>query len=109
MATASSSEVVFEEDLDEILELLDEDFFINDDIASTYLEDVAVEAEAEIKTFKCSQCDKVCKSKQGLSRHTNSKHNNTSSSVESKAELKLHPAKFWKFVSESALKLSKDI
>jgi len=41
MTTGNSNEVVFEK----ILELLDEDFFINDDIASTYLEDVAVEAE----------------------------------------------------------------
>jgi len=103
MAAGSSSEVVFEEDLDEILQLLDEDFFINDDIASTYLEDVAVEAEAEKTTFKCSQCDKICKSKQGLSRHTNSKHNNNNPVVEHKAEAKLHPHKFWKFTNEETV------
>ena len=29
------------------------------------------------KSFPCSMCDKVCKSKGGLTRHTNSKHSTT--------------------------------
>ena len=41
------------------------------------IEDVFNDALSEIrgeKSFPCSKCEKVCKSKGGLTRHTNSKH-----------------------------------
>ena len=38
------------------------------------LNDALVEIEG-MKSFACSQCEKVCKSKGGLTRHTNAKHN----------------------------------
>ena len=41
------------------------------------IENVFVEAVTEIvgeKTFPCENCDKICKSKAGLTRHVNAKH-----------------------------------
>ena len=55
-------------------------FAVSIDVTETETEEVSAEfsdALIEIdvlKYFACSQCDKVCKSKGGLTRHTNSKH-----------------------------------
>jgi uncharacterized C2H2 Zn-finger protein len=41
------------------------------------IENVFVEAATEIvgeKMFQCENCDKICKSKAGLTRHVNAKH-----------------------------------
>lgn len=109
MATAMDVEVDFEENLDEILDFLDEDFFSTDDTCSSHLEDIVQEVETEIKSFKCDFCDKVCKSKQGLSRHVNAKHKEEKGeSMLNKAEKKLHPGTFWKFSKDCAAKLAKD-
>lgn len=37
--------------------------------------DALIEIEGQT-SFPCSKCDKICKSKGGLTRHTNSKHRN---------------------------------
>jgi uncharacterized C2H2 Zn-finger protein len=45
------------------------------------IEEVIAEALCEIsggKSFPCNICEKVCKSKGGLTRHVNFKHGNTS-------------------------------
>ena len=39
--------------------------------------DALVEIEGQ-KSFPCANCDKICKSKGGLTRHTNSKHRDQS-------------------------------
>jgi hypothetical protein len=43
-----------------------------DEVDAEFLEAVA-EIEGK-KSFPCLKCDKICKSKGGLTRHTNSKH-----------------------------------
>ena len=55
------------------------------------IEDVFNDALSEIrgkKSFPCSKCKKVCKSKGGISRHTNSKHSEIPSK-ETSQELEL--------------------
>ena len=72
------------------------------------VERVVKEAEATVpKVFKCQSCEKVCKSKQGLTRHNNSKHSANTISQRTPAEL-LPPETFQKFINESAIKLSND-
>ena len=51
MATSSSTDVMFDEDMDGILELLDEDFFESDEISSKFLEDVTVNVERGLKSL----------------------------------------------------------
>ena len=66
MASSSTTEVMFDEEFDEILELLNEDFFQNDEISSKYLEEVTSNVEKVVEKFVCDHCAKICKSKQGL-------------------------------------------
>jgi len=50
------------------------------------IEEEFTDALSEIhgqKSFPCSECDKVCKSKGGLTRHINSKHSDTPSNATS--------------------------
>ena len=50
------------------------------------IEEEFTDALSEIhgeKSFPCSECDKVCKSKSGLTRHVNSKHIDTPSNTTS--------------------------
>ena len=53
----------------------------NTDVKQEFI-DALVEIEGK-KEFPCTQCDKICKSKGGLTRHTNSKHRNESQTVDS--------------------------
>ena len=72
------------------------------------VERVIKEAEAAVpKRFKCQSCDKVCKTKQGLTRHKNSKHS-AKTIVQRSPEDLLPPETFQKFINESAIKLSND-
>ena len=73
------------------------------------MDNIVVEAETEVKSFKCDHCAKICKSKQGLSRHSNAKHKGEKEEpLLNKAEMKLHQGVFWKFVKDSAAKLAED-
>ena len=63
-------------DLEAVLDLIEEDLFNEDEEFSTYFNDIVKsneEASLE-KKFGCTLCEKICKSKQGLSRHMNCKH-----------------------------------
>ena len=64
------------EELDDLYFLLDGGFL--DDDADFNVEIDAVVSEVAVypsdSTYRCDKCDKVCKSKRGLSRHTNTKH-----------------------------------
>ena len=64
------------EELDDLYFLLDGGFL--DDGADFNVEIDAVVSEVAVdpsdSTYRCDKCDKVCKSKRGLSRHTNTKH-----------------------------------
>ena len=58
--------------------LIDGGFLDGDDSFNQEIDDIATEVasnEESTASFKCSQCEKVCKSLQrGLTRHTNVKH-----------------------------------
>ena len=65
------------EDLDDLYFLL-EGGFLEDDADFNVEIDALVSEVAAVpsdSTYKCDQCDKICKSKRGLSRHKNTKHN----------------------------------
>ena len=90
--------------MDGILELLDEDFFESDEISSKFLEDVTVNVERGVEKFACDCCGKICKSKQGLTRHFNSKHQTeTEATNTTKAQQKLQLDTYRKFVNDSAI------
>ena len=101
MATSCGSDTVVEEDLAEFFELLDEDFFNNDEFSNSCLESIVDDAAKVENVIKCDQCEKTYKSKQGLSRHKNSKRPTIKKD-------KLHPATYKKFVNDAARKLSQD-
>ena len=99
-----------------------------DDILSSFDWEQEVDSALETipdekVTFKCAMCPKVCLSKRGLTRHTNSKHKDstiittttttTSSSAattgtSTSAEQKMHPAAFKKILTTCITKLSVD-
>jgi uncharacterized C2H2 Zn-finger protein len=56
------------------------------DEMTSEISDALKEIDGE-KSFPCSLCDKVCKSKGGLTRHTNSKHSEGSSGSHPKPNL----------------------
>lgn len=67
--------------------------------------------EAEVTTagvFKCEKCNKVCRTKQGLSRHKNTKHSTVPLMDKKSAEEILPPELLRKYINESAIKLSRD-
>ena len=120
MAAESSTSSIpesFYQDFDDILDVCDDDFFANDEEIAACLNQVAsnVETEVLVAGFKCSECEKVCKSKQGLSRHTNAIHIKNKETATSKStateidpESRLHPGIYKKYVRLTAEKLSKD-
>lgn len=67
------------EDLDDLYFLLDGGHLDDDDGFNVEINAAVSEvADAEVfQTFKCNQCEKVCKSKRGLTRHINTKHKKT--------------------------------
>ena len=95
-----------EDDLAIILEfieadMLDEDDEFNEEINTLLSEQSAV-------TYSCEICTKVCKSKQGLSRHRNMKHTEIPSlpTKTKVAEDMLHPLYFKQYVNDAAKKLA---
>ena len=65
------------EDFDDLYFLLEGGFLDNDEDFHIQLDNIVSEISSdENKTggFKCKHCEKVCKSKRGLSRRTNVKH-----------------------------------
>ena len=108
MAFSSRTEVEFKDNLKEILDFLDEDFFLDDKIGSSCLDSVAKKAEEEIKLFPCVICPKICKSKQGLSRHANTIHKVNTGTIVNIAHEKLGPKVYWKLVNDAAAKFSCD-
>ena len=64
------------ENLEAILAAIDEDILDKDGEFNAEINSLRVNIE-EVPSqsgFKCDTCEKVCKSKQGLSRHQNAKH-----------------------------------
>ena len=91
--------------------ILDKDGEFNAEINSLL---VNIEEEPSQSGFKCDTCEKVCKSKQGLSRHQNAKHRETQpeevhvSSKDISAEDRLHPLYFNKYRNDCAKQLASD-
>ena len=63
------------EDLKAILEAIEDDLWNNDPELSEEVDRLInqIELEPAISGFSCEECGKICKSKQGLSRHRNCK------------------------------------
>ena len=78
-------------EIETIFEQRDDAF--NLDVSLTILDTETVEVDAEFfealteiagkKSFPCASCTKVCKSKDGLTRHINSKHREAATTSES--------------------------
>ena len=104
------------EDLEAILAAIDEDVWDKDDEFNAEINSLLVNIEEEPSQsgFKCDMCEKVCKSKQGFSRHQNAKHRENQPeevSITSKdlsAEDRLHPLYFNKYINECAKQLASD-
>lgn len=87
-------EDITEEDLENIGEESNEDFNLNVSLAildteTDELDAEFLEAVTEIegkKSFPCSYCTKVCKSKGGLTKHTNSKHREANVNVPTESD-----------------------
>ena len=74
---AASGDFFTGDDLDELFSLIDGGFLDGDNSFNQDIESIAVEVaanEESLPSFKCNQCEKVCKSQRGLTRHINAKH-----------------------------------
>ena len=104
------------ENLEAILAAIDEDVWDKDDEFNAEINSllVIIEEEPSQSGFKCDMCEKVCKSKQGLSRHQNAKHRETQpeevhlSSKDLSAEGRLYPLYFNKYINDCAKQLASD-
>ena len=105
------------EDLEAILAAIDEDILDKDGEFNAEINSLLVNIEEEPSQngFKCGTCEKVCKSKQVLSRHQNAKHRKTQpeevhvSSKDISAEDRLHPLYFNKYITYCAKQLASDV
>lgn len=116
---AAAEDYFGDEDLDAILLILEENILENNTDFTGEFEGIVDEINDEVPAagFQCSECEKVCKSQRGLTRHRNVKHAptntdsaiaSTSQNVKKTPEELLHPLYFKKYVNASALKLAKD-
>ena len=104
------------EDLEAILEAIYDDVWDKDDDFNEEIDTLIQEIEEEPPKsgFKCKKCERVCKSKQGLSRHQNSKHREHKPDQEEvvkknlSAEDRLHPLYFKKYINNCAKQLATD-
>eukprot|EP00794_Sanderia_malayensis_P002370 gene2370-2731_t len=116
-AGAGGEEFFFGDDLDAVLALLGEDLPAESDPFDADLNVLMEEIDSTPPAggFSCEKCGKICKTKRGLTRHTNTKHIDVRPDVESSAgskrrtpEQMLHPLSFKKFIEISAAKLASD-
>ena len=123
---ATSGDFFVGDELDELFSIIDGGFLENEDTISSHLDHVTTEVAASESTsacFRCEQCEKVCKSQRGLTRHINAKHpapdvfpdqstpNFTPKTTESTLETslkKLHPIKLMDIVRKAASKIAAD-
>lgn len=128
---AASHESLPVEELDDILYLIEEGFLEDDDDLNKQIEGIALEVtrdEENPSGFKCDVCEKACKSRRGLTRHSNSKHRDvtsssvvtasastaapkppsSSSSADELSRQKLHPLQLKTIVLKCAEKVSLD-
>ena len=110
-------EFIFEDDLDDLLTNLDQDLQIESEAFDADLNVLMDEIESTppVEGFPCETCDKICKTKRGLTRHRNAAHVCVQPNAEGFAksntktpEQKLHPLSFKKFIETSVAKLASD-
>ena len=80
---ANAQETLPVDELEDILCLIEEGFLEDDDELNKQIEGITLEVsldEDNHSGFKCSVCEKVCKSRRGLTRHSRSKHSDFASS-----------------------------
>ena len=127
---AHSHESLPVEELDDILYLIEEGFLEEDQDLNNQIADIAIEVSNDAENpagFECNVCGKACKSRRGLTRHSNSKHPEVSSSsgvamsastavpkpsssslADELSRQKLHPLQLKTIVLKCAEKLSSD-
>ena len=95
-------------DFDAILSLIDEDYLSNDPEFSAEVNVLvdSIPEETLTTTFPCCECNKVCLSKSGLTRHNRSKHQAQVAICDKKP--KLHPLELKKLLITCVGKLAVD-
>ena len=119
------------EELEDLLYLIEEGFLEEDEDLNNQIADIATEVSRDEENpagFKCNVCGKACKSRRGLTRHSNAKHpdvssssgvtmsastaapkgSSSSSSADELSREKLHPPQLKAIVLKCAEKLSSD-
>ena len=95
-----SGEYLVGEDLDDIYFLLESGFLDDDDGFNKAFDTAVSEVSTDQETaavYSCKECSKACKSKRGLSRHVNAKHqttdveNDVSEKVDPVSQILVHP------------------
>jgi len=115
------------DDLDDLFSLIDGGFLDDNDEFNSAISNMVNEVstdEGNNTGFKCSQCEKVCKSQRGLTRHVNVKHtvagttpitstpstSNTTKPTALQSSLnKLHPTQLMCMVSKCAENIYQDM
>ena len=106
---AIGEEILKDDDLDAVLMLIEEDILVEDHGFIAEVKEIvdAVGENQPANSFSCDQCDKVCKTSRGLTRHRNVKHKQ--SDVEAfMPENMLHPLYFKRYINNSVSKLALD-
>ena len=78
---AGNEDFLTGDDLDDLFMLIDSGFLDGDHVLSQHVDNVVTEItshEENLVIFQCNQCQKVCKSQCGLTRHINLKHRDAS-------------------------------
>ena len=108
------------DDLDDLFMLIDGGILDGDQVLNQHIESIATEIASNegnlAAGFQCNECDKVCKSQRGLTRHVNAKHLIASASnadqLLSSEEIsgnKFHSLQLKVIVYKCAEKLSNDL
>ncbi|XP_057298339.1 uncharacterized protein LOC130629219 [Hydractinia symbiolongicarpus] len=109
---AEADAFIYGDDFDAILAAIEDNLLEEDKELSVPVTDIVDEVVADSieEGFKCDQCEKICKTSRGLTRHKNSKHGPTSEAEphHQKPENQLHPLYLKKYIGECASKLALD-
>ena len=100
MASEANESFTFDEELDDILYMIEEGFLDEDENFIKEIEGIVMEATEDEKYpagFECHVCGKTCKSRRGLTRHTNSKHRDAgfTSSSSTLSNVSQNPSSFF--------------
>lgn len=113
---ACQVEFYTDQDFEAIITAIDEDIWDKDDDMIMEIDSLVlgiVEKPLE-GGFRCETCQKLCKSKQGLSRHRNSKHKENQPSIDNvsskeiSAEDRLDVVQFMSYINNCAKQLASD-